>query len=138
MVAEGAKPRGGTMTVRDIIEDSPDPLRLGGVGNVLQHTLEEHLDSEIRTTVLGHVQRGGTPTHFDRVLASKYGAYAAELVAKGRWDRMVALQGGQLTSVPLVEVANKTRCVPLDDPLIASALAVGMSFGAEIDCPEMV
>ena len=138
VVAEGAKPKGGTMTVRDVVEDSPDPLRLGGVGQVLQHALEQHLDSEIRTTVLGHVQRGGTPTHFDRVLASKYGAYAAELVSKGRWDRMVALQGGELTSVPLVEVANKVRCVPLTDPLVASALAVGMSFGAEVVCPDMV
>ncbi len=129
VVAEGAKPAGGSMTVRETIGDSPDPIRLGGVANVLRHELEQHLDSEIRATVLGHVQRGGSPTHADRILATQYGMHAAELVGQGRWGHMVALQDGELTSVPLSEVANQTKNVPANDPLVAAAKAVGMSFG---------
>lgn len=130
VVAEGAKPKDGEMTVRETVEDSPDPVRLGGVANVLKMQLEDRLDSEIRATVLGHIQRGGTPTATDRVLATNYGVHAAMLVAEGRWNEMVALQGGELTSVPISQVADKVRKVPLDSPLIKSAIAVGMSFGS--------
>jgi len=117
------------MTVRETVEDSPDPVRLGGVGNVLRNQLEDRLDSEIRTTVLGHIQRGGTPTSYDRILASQYGAAAAKLVADGQFGRMVALDGGELTSVPLDEIADEVKTVPTDSPLIAAARGVGMSFG---------
>lgn len=133
VVAEGAMPKGGKMTVRDTVEDSPDPVRLGGVGNVIAAALKPHLDSEIRTTVLGHVQRGGSPTHYDRVLATNYGVHAARLVAAGQWNRMVALHEGELTSVPLQEVANRVRTVPIESPLVQSALSVGMSFGVPND-----
>lgn len=129
VVAEGAMPKDGGMTVRETIDNSPDPIRLGGVGNVIRHELEKRVSSEIRTTVLGHVQRGGTPTPSDRILSTKYGAYAAELVRRGQYDHMVAIQNGVLTAVPLSEVANKTRTVPLDSPLIDAARAVGTSFG---------
>jgi 6-phosphofructokinase 1 len=129
VVAEGAKPAGGGLTVREQVEDSPDPIRLGGVGNVIRHELEKRIDSEIRTTVLGHIQRGGTPTPFDRVLATKFGCYAASLVASGQWGRMVALQDNRLTSVELDKVANKTRMVQRDSMAVASALGIGSSFG---------
>lgn len=129
VVAEGAKPAGGDMTVRETVEDSPDPVRLGGVGNVIRHELEKRIDSEIRATVLGHVQRGGTPTHADRILATRYGMHAAELVGSGNWNRMVALQDGDLTSVPLSEVANQVKSVPTDHDLVRAARAVGMSLG---------
>lgn len=128
-IAEGAKPKGGGMTVRETVESSPDPLRLGGVGNVLRLALEERLDSEIRTTVLGHIQRGGAPTPFDRVLATKFGCYAAALVSAGKWGRMVSIQNNHLTSVELDKVANKTRLVQPQSVAVASALATGVSFG---------
>ncbi len=129
VVAEGAKPKGGEVVVRETIADSPDPIRLGGIGKFVEHQLTDRVGSEVRTTVLGHIQRGGTPTASDRILATKYGVHAAQLVGDGAWNRMVALQDGDLTSVPLEEVANKTRCVPLDSPLIVASEAVGMSFG---------
>lgn len=128
-VAEGAKPKGGGLTVRERIDESPDAIRLGGVGNAVREELKPKLDSEIRTTVLGHIQRGGTPTAFDRILATNFGAYAASLIAQGKFNRMVALQGDDITHVALEKVANKNRNVPLDSMLIASALAVGTSLG---------
>ncbi len=128
-VAEGSKPKGGTMVVKDLVSDSPDPIRLGGIGQVLENQLETHLRSEIRTTILGHTQRGGTPTAFDRNLASAFGAYAAAMVADGKFGYMVALQKNKLTSVPLVEVAERVRTVPADAAMISTALAVGTSMG---------
>ncbi|MEM6337667.1 MAG: 6-phosphofructokinase, partial [Bacteroidota bacterium] len=91
--------------------------------------LDMHLDSEIRTTTLGHVQRGGSPTAFDRNLATLYGTYAAHLVATQSYDRMVALQDGRLTSVLLTDVADKTKTVTPEDPMVKAAKAVGTSFG---------
>ncbi len=130
-IAEGAKPRGGEMAVRERIEDSPDPLRLGGIGNMLAHELKQKVDSAVRTTILGHVQRGGSPTAYDRNLSTSFGAMAAKLVASETFGRMVAYQDGDFTSVPLHEVANKTRTVPLDDHLLQSALTLGTSFGRD-------
>ncbi|MDX1531301.1 MAG: ATP-dependent 6-phosphofructokinase [Rhodothermales bacterium] len=129
VVAEGAKPKGGEMAVQQIVADSPDPIRLGGACNVLAHQLQPLVDSEIRTTILGHVQRGGTPTAYDRTLATAFGSYAAAMVRDGTFGRMVALQEGRLTSLPLEEVANKTRTVEADAPVVAAAIAVGTSFG---------
>ena len=128
-IAEGAKPQEGERVVKERIEESPDPVRLGGIGHVLAENLKDHLDSEVRTTILGHMQRGGTPTAYDRNLATMFGARAASLVAEGAYGMMVALQNGALTEVPLAEVADRTRTVPLSSPLITSALDVGTSFG---------
>lgn len=130
-IAEGAKPSGGSMAVKRVIEDSPDPVRLGGIGYVLGDQLRNLVRSEVRTSVLGHIQRGGTPTPYDRNLATAFGTYAASLVVEGRFGRMVALQENRLTSVGLEDVANKTRTVPMDSPMLAAALAVGTSFGVE-------
>ncbi len=129
VVAEGAKPKGGEMVVRDVVDESPDPIRLGGIGRHLEMQLRERVRSEVRTTILGHVQRGGTPTAYDRNLATVFGTYAAAMVADGSFGRMVALQENHVTSVPLEAVAGKTRCVPLEAPMVAAALAVGTSFG---------
>src|SRR5690606_32310530 len=98
-MAEGAFPEGGERTVKKVVEGSPDPVRLGGACQVLGYALEEHLHSEVRTTILGHVQRGGTPTPYDRVLATWFGAHAAALVTEGCGGVMVALQEGRLTEV---------------------------------------
>ena len=134
VTAEGAKPKGGEMAVQQIVADSPDPIRLGGACNVLAAQLAPLVESEIRTTILGHVQRGGTPTAYDRTLATAFGSYAAAMVEDETYGRMAALYRNRLTSVPLEEVANKTRTVRPDSPMVAAALAVGTSFGVpELD-----
>lgn len=129
VVAEGAHPKEGDVSVEQVVEDSPDPIRLGGIGKELESQLSQHVNSEVRTTILGHMQRGGTPTAYDRNLATAFGTYAASMIADEQFGRMVALQQNRLTSVPFKQVANKTRTVPLDHPMIAAALAVGTSFG---------
>jgi phosphofructokinase-like protein len=134
-VAEGAKPQGGEMAVRQRIEESPDPIRLGGIGKVLEHQLSDLVRSEVRTSILGHIQRGGTPTAYDRTLATAFGSYAARMVAEGQFGCMVALQRNEFTSVAFSEVANKTRTVPPDAPMLAAALAVGTSFGTKEPLP---
>jgi 6-phosphofructokinase 1 len=128
-IAEGATPEGGSLTVHEHIADSHDPVRLGGVGNVLREQLQPLVDCEVRTTILGHVQRGGSPTPFDRVLATQYGHAAAQLVAQKRFNRMVVLHGTQIESVPLADVAGKNRHVPLDHPLLRAAWDTGVSTG---------
>ncbi len=128
-IAEGARAKDGEMTIMTHVDESPDPIRLGGVGKVLEAELSKRIQSEVRTTILGHMQRGGTPTAFDRNLATAFGTYAASMIADGHFGRMVALQGNRLTSVSFDEVANKTREVPLDNPMIAAAIGVGTSFG---------
>jgi 6-phosphofructokinase 1 len=84
---------------------------------------------ESRVTILGHLQRAGSPTPADRVLGTRYGCAAAELVMKGRWGRMVALQRGGMTSVPLSRVAGRVKRVPKTHELVRAALAVGTCLG---------
>lgn len=128
-IGEGAKPIGGQYTVRATVEGSPDPIRLGGVAHALAAALQPRVRSEVRATVLGHVQRGGSPTPFDRVLATQYGNEAAQLVMAGAWGRMVTLQHGRLGSVALADAAHGNRRVPLDDPLLRAARQIGISLG---------
>ncbi len=129
VIAEGAKPIGGTLTVNRTVSNSPDALRLGGVGYQLQSALEPLVDAEIRTTILGHVQRGGAPTAADRILATNYGYYAAQLVLQKQLGYMVCYQNGEYTHTPLNVVAGKTRMVPEDNPVLKSAMACGICFG---------
>jgi phosphofructokinase-like protein len=131
-IAEGAAVRGGSVTVERRVADSPEPLRLGGVGRLLEQQIQPHLASEVRTTVLGHVQRGGAPTPFDRVLATQYGNQAAQLVMAGRLDRMVTLEHGRLGSIELAQVAGGSRRVPPDHPLLACARQIGVSLGEAV------
>jgi 6-phosphofructokinase 1 len=128
-IAEGATAVGEGLSVQQTLADSPDPLRLGGVGLRLQQQLQPLLASEVRCTQLGHVQRGGTPTAFDRVLATRFGVAAAALVREGRFGRMVALQGSDCTSVPLADVAGTSRRVPHDHELWRAARALGVCLG---------
>ena len=129
VVAEGARPEGGERVIREIDPTSPDPIRLGGIGQFLARHLKPHVQSEIRATVLGHVQRGGSPSPLDRVLATVMGGYAVELVVREQFGHVVTLQGNQLGHVPLAEVAARTRYVPVDSPLIVAAHQVGVSLG---------
>jgi ATP-dependent phosphofructokinase / diphosphate-dependent phosphofructokinase len=128
-VSEGAKAIGGEVVVLRRIETSPDPIRLGGIGNVLQKQIEEMTELEARATILGHVQRGGTPTPFDRVLATQYGYHALELVMAGEVGKLVVTQNGRITHVDISSVADQQRLMPADDPLIRAARAVGTHFG---------
>lgn len=127
-IAEGAKLAGG-LTVKERIAGSPDPLRLGGVGQALQQQLQPLLTSEVRTTLLGHVQRGGTPTAYDRVLATRFGFAAAQLVQRGEFGRMVALQGQDCVSVGLAEIAGRNRPVPPSHELVQTARGIGVWMG---------
>jgi len=128
-MGEGAKECGSQQTVREQVANSPDPVRLGGVGHVLRQRLQTHLKSEVRTTILGHVQRGGDPTPFDRVLATRFGHHAARLVMQQNFDRMVTLQGGDIRNVDIADVAHTQRTVPSNHPLIQVARDIGVCLG---------
>jgi len=128
-IAEGAHAAGAGLSVAQTIADSPDPLRLGGVGALLAHQLQPLIHSEVRATQLGHVQRGGAPTPFDRVLATRFGWHAAQQVRAGRWGGMVTLEGDRLGVAPLDTVAGRSRPVPADAPLLAAARALGICLG---------
>lgn len=114
VVAEGAVPVPGTMPTPTYEVDRFGHRRLGGISQVLASEIEGRTGIETRVTILGHVQRGGTPTAFDRVLATRYGVGAADAAADGDWGRMVALQADRIVRVPLEEVAGRTRLVDLD------------------------
>ena len=129
VMAEGAKPRGGEVTVRQRVEDSPDPIRLGGCSVILTNEIEARTGFESRALILGHLQRGGSPTAFDRNLATRYGYYAVRFAAEGKFGQMVALRGTEMVPVPLTEAVGRLRSVPLDHPLILAARAGGASFG---------
>jgi len=133
VVAEGACPAGGQQAVAEPATAVPGRgvVRLGGAGKVaadlLRPLVREH---EIRVTVLGHLQRGGTPTAFDRILGSRFGCRAVELVEQGLFDHMVALHGNDVVAVPL-ERAAKTRLVDPDGELVRVARQLGIVFGDE-------
>jgi 6-phosphofructokinase 1 len=129
VASEGAKPMGGDMVVRQTVKDSTDPIRLGGIGQSVAHWIEERTGLESRITVLGHLQRGGTPTAYDRILATRFGVKAAELVHNGASGVMVALRGADTVAVPLSEVGGKTRLVDPDHPLLDVARRVGTCLG---------
>ena len=129
VIAEGAKPKGGKMTVSRVIEKSPDKIRLGGVGYQLMDAIEKQTGIESRATILGHVQRGGTPTAFDRILATRFGYEAINLVLRKKFGRMVALKGEGVTDVSIAKAIGKLKRVPPNHLLIKSAKAIGVTFG---------
>jgi 6-phosphofructokinase 1 len=129
VVSEGAKAVGGNVVVQRVVKESTDPIRYGGVGFMLGARIEELTGVETRSVVLGHLQRGGTPTAHDRVLATRLGTKAVDMIVEGKFGCMVGVQCNSLMEVPLSEVAKGQRTVPPDDPLIRSARSVGTSFG---------
>jgi 6-phosphofructokinase 1 len=129
VAAEGAKPEGGQMVVQRIIKESTDQLRLGGIGQQLAGQIEDRTGIECRVTVLGHLQRGGSPSAFDRILGTRFGVKAVELAAAGQFGRMVALKGLNVESVPLQEAVGSLRLVSPDSEVIKAARSVGVSFG---------
>ena len=129
VVAEGAKPKGGDIVIQRIVKESSDPIRLGGIGFILGAQIEERTGIETRTVVMGHLLRGGSPTPFDRVLATRLGTKAVDMIKNKQFGYMVGVKGNSLVKVPLEDVATGPRTVPLNDPLIQAARAVGTCFG---------
>jgi 6-phosphofructokinase 1 len=129
VIAEGARPKGGDIVIQRIVKESADPIRLGGIGFVLEKQIEERTSLETRTVVMGHLLRGGTPTPFDRVLATQLGAEAVDMISRKEFGYMVALKGNLLTKVSLDEVAKGPKEIPMDHPVLKSARSVGMCFG---------
>jgi len=113
VVAEGAEPQEGTMPQRDKIYDQFGHVRLGGVAETIAHAIEVRTGFESRMVLLGHIQRGGTPTAFDRVLSTRYGVAAIDAVHLQAWGQMTALRGSEIVMVPLAETAGRTRPVDL-------------------------
>ncbi len=128
-VSEGAKPRGGEQVVAKVVHDSPDTRRLGGISIALAEQIENKTGLETRATVLGHIQRGGTPVAYDRVLATLFGHRAIQLVATREWNNVVVMKEGRTEFVPIETVAGQQRTVELDDPLIGMARALGTCMG---------
>ncbi|MGA2624505.1 MAG: ATP-dependent 6-phosphofructokinase [Bacteroidota bacterium] len=128
-VAEGAKPEGGELTVKEKDAKRTDPLRLGGIGDMIARRVYDETGLETRVTVLGHLQRGGSPTAYDRMLATRFGALALEAASHGQFGCMVSLRGRDVVTVRLEDAIKRQRLVPLDSQLILAARAVGTSFG---------
>lgn len=146
VVAEGAKPKNGEMTVANVRDNGVgvDNTKLGGVGQVVAKQLEELTGLEARNTTLGYMQRGGTPTAYDRVLSTKYGSKAMELAIEGKFGTLAVIKNGKLDSVSLEDVVgNNTkigavsgntvesnlRKVGMDDDLVKTARNVGINLG---------
>jgi ATP-dependent phosphofructokinase / diphosphate-dependent phosphofructokinase len=128
VVAEGARPEGG-----DFVTSADQPAdreaRLGGIGAQVAAAIEQRTGKETRSMVLGHLQRGGPPTNFDRALCTMFGTTAVELIAAGRFGRMVTYTGATLDSVPIAEAVGQLKRVPLDGVFVRSARALGVSLG---------
>lgn len=129
VVAEGAKPAGGDMVVSKVLKDSPDPVRLGGIGNKLAEDIEKITGIETRVTVLGHLQRGGRPTPYDRILSTRYGVKAVELLHEGKFGVMVSLRGNDITYASLEDAVGKLKTVPPEGELVTITKSLGISFG---------
>jgi phosphofructokinase-like protein len=128
VVAEGAKPKGGGMLFQKESE-RPEESRLGGIGTVVGRQIEESSGIETRVTVLGHLQRGGSPTAFDRLLATRFGHRAVEILMQRLFGSMVALKGTKIVPVPIEKAIRRLKLVPPGHPLIDAARSVGTCFG---------
>jgi len=128
VAAEGARPIGGKPVLLKAAQGE-FVERLGGVAAVVEAQLETLTGKETRSVVLGHLQRGGTPTSFDRMLATRFGARAVELLLAGTYDHMVAFHPPDIVAVPLEKVVGRTRTVPPDFDVLRAARAMGISLG---------
>jgi phosphofructokinase-like protein len=128
-VAEGAKPKGGEVSVKQVDNKRTDPVRLGGIGELVAKRIEDETGLETRVTVLGHVQRGGVPSPYDRILATRFGAVALQAASKGEFGVMASLQRNEVVTVPLANAVGKQRLVPTDSQLLFAARAVGTCLG---------
>ena len=129
VAAEGARQTGGDLIYQDK-GDAQHAPRLGGIGNFCRAELESLTGKETRCVVLGHLQRGGRPNAFDRMLATSFGACAVRAFAEGQRDVMVALQAADIVTVPITEAIANVKTVPPDGQMVSTARATGISFGA--------
>jgi ATP-dependent phosphofructokinase / diphosphate-dependent phosphofructokinase len=129
VVAEGAKPKGG----KRIYQNSPgitlEQLRLGGIGYIVGDKIQQETGIDTRITVLGHLQRGGSPSAFDRILSCRFGSAAVKLAANGEFGKMVSLRSTDIKAVDLKDAVKKMNGVPLDCDQLKTARSVGISFG---------
>ena len=130
VVAEGAMPRGGEMAVV-AVDVLTGVKRLGGAGERLARELEVLTGCDVRVTVLGHLQRGGSPVAFDRILATRFGEAAVHVVMAGRFNRMIRLAAGCIEDVDMDEAVREVKRVDPEGPLLRSARALGIAFGDE-------
>jgi 6-phosphofructokinase 1 len=128
-VAEGAKPKNGDISVKEVDKKRTDPVRLGGMGELIAKRIEDETGLETRVTVLGHVQRGGSPTAYDRLLATRFGAVALQAASQARFGVMTSLQKNEVVTVPLKDAIGRQRLVPPDSQLVFAARAVGTCLG---------
>ena len=126
VVAEAVKKEDGSTVLHKYMDGEQ---RLGGIGDYISQELMKKTDVECRVTSLGHVQRGAPPTPRDRILASAFGVYAVDLLAQGKFDRMVAWQDRKVVDVPISEGISTYKVVDRSDPLIETALALGVYVG---------
>ncbi len=128
VVAEGAIPKGGKIA---LVEEATEGRveRLGGIGAKVADALGRMTGKETRSVVLGHLQRGGAPTSFDRILATRFGAKAVELIRQGDFGKMVAFAPPDIVGRPLEDVVGRQRLVPLDSDTLLTAKALGIAFG---------
>jgi ATP-dependent phosphofructokinase / diphosphate-dependent phosphofructokinase len=129
VVAEGAIPKDGEISA---LGKSPDgTVRLGGIGHKLGEHLSDLTGLEVRVMVVGHIQRGGSPTEYDRILGLRYGEAAVHLVANGDFGKMVALRGTAIKGVPITEAIGQTKKVFPNGTLVKVARSMGINFGDE-------
>lgn len=130
VVAEGAREKGGDYMTQGSQESNRE-ARLGGIGNAVASEIAKRTGKETRVVVLGHLQRGGGPTCYDRLLCTRFGAYAVKLIQEERYGQMVAAQNLSTVAVPITEAIGRLRTVPPDGDLVLTARMLGMSFGDE-------
>jgi 6-phosphofructokinase 1 len=128
IVAEGAREQDGAFVTAGSQEENRE-ARLGGIGAVVAAEIERRSGKETRACVLGHLQRGGSPTPFDRALCSMFGAHAVALIASGGFGRMVAWKGSQISDIPLLDAVGRLKTVPPEGNLPRTARALGISLG---------
>jgi 6-phosphofructokinase 1 len=129
VIAEGAKPKKGDIVIQRVVRESSDPIRLGGVGFVLGKQIEKTTGVETRTVVMGHVLRGGSPTSFDRILATGLGSRAVDMIEDKNFGSMVGVKGNSFVTVSLEEVSKGPKSVPLNHPMIKTARSLETCFG---------
>jgi len=128
VVAEGSKPKGGANSIIGASLPGQD-RRLGGIAERLGFEIQQQTGKETRSMVLGHLQRGGSPTGYDRLLATRFGAAAVQAIADKRWGHMVALQSPHLVTIPIEEVLKETKRVDPSHDVVMAARMIGISFG---------
>ena len=128
VVAEGSMPLGGEAVYR-AERELGGVSRLGGIGELVAAQVRRTCHADVRATVLGHLQRGGSPTAFDRLLATRFGAMAVHMIAQGQVGHMVALHAGHMTAVPISDAVSRPKQVPLDSDLVRAALGLHICLG---------